>query len=83
MKNDPKAIHVLNRAQLIDDAFNLARAGELSYSVPLTLVSYLVKEDDFIPMYSVMNSMSYLVHRLRRCSHTGLQVKVLYDFFLN
>ncbi|XP_025419873.1 aminopeptidase N-like, partial [Sipha flava] len=77
MKNDPKEIHVLNRAQLVDDAFNLARAGELSYSVPLTLVSYLVKEDDFIPMYSVMNSMSYLVKRFRRCPTTGRQIKEL------
>lgn len=81
MLNDPKAIHVLNRAQLIDDAFNLARAGELSYSIPLTLLSYLDKEDDFIPFYSVMNTMSYLVRRFRRCPHTGSQIKVLNNFF--
>lgn len=82
MMKDPNEIHVLNRAQLIDDAFNLARAGEVSYNVPLTLVSYLDKEDDFIPMYSVMNSMSYLVKRLRRCSHTGSQIKVYTYLFL-
>lgn len=80
MKNNSKYIHVLNRAQLIDDSFNLARAGELSYSVPLTLISYLENEDDFIPWYSVKNSMSYLVERMRKCSHTGPQVKVVYKF---
>lgn len=77
MKNNSKSIHVLNRAQLIDDSFNLARAGELPYSVPFTLISYLEKEDDFIPWYSVKNSMSYLVERLRRCSHTGPQTQVI------
>lgn len=74
--HDPKVIHVLNRAQLIDDSFNLARAGELSHFVPLTLINYLEKEDDFIPWYSVKNSMSYLVERMRRCSHTGPQMLV-------
>jgi len=76
MKSNPKKIHVLNRAQLIDDSFNLARADELSYFIPFTLVDYLDKEDDFIPMYSVMNSLTYLVERLRRCPHTGLQMLV-------
>ncbi|CAH1723017.1 unnamed protein product [Aphis gossypii] len=75
LKTNPKTIHVLNRAQLIDDSFNLARAGELSHSVPFTLVSYLENEDDFIPWYSVKNSMSYVVERLRRCPHTGAQIK--------
>jgi len=77
LKSNPSTIHVLNRAQLIDDSFNLARAGELSYYVPFTLVSYLQKEDDFIPWYSVLNSMSYIVERLRRCPHTGTKVQVI------
>lgn len=29
LNTDHRAIHVINRAQIIDDAFNLARAGEL------------------------------------------------------
>lgn len=77
LKNNPKAIHVLNRAQLIDDSFNLARADELTYKIPFYLVSYLEKEDDFIPWYSVKNSMSYIVERMRRCSHTGPQMEVI------
>lgn len=77
LKSNHKTIHVLNRAQLIDDSFNLARAGELPHSIPFTLVTYLQKEDDFIPWYSVLNSMSYIVERLRRCPHTGAQVQVI------
>lgn len=81
LKNDPKQIHFLNRAQLVDDSFNLARAGELPYSVPFTLVEYLDKENDFIPWYSVLNSINYVVEHSRRCSHTGPQVQVLIIYF--
>lgn len=77
LKSNPKIIHVLNRAQLIDDSFNLARAAELPYTVPLTLIEYLDKEDDFIPWHSFLNSISYMVKRLRRCSHTGSQMQVI------
>lgn len=81
LQSHPKMIHVLNRAQLIDDSFNLARAGELSYSVPFSLISYLEKEDDYIPWYSVISSMTYLVERSRSCSHTGPQVQVIRRLF--
>lgn len=80
LKNDPKSIPNINRAQLIADSFNLARAGELPYTVPFNLIDYLYKEDDFIPWYSVKNGMSYLVERLRRCPHTGPQMKVILIF---
>lgn len=59
-------IHVLNRAQLIDDSFNLARAGMLPYSVPLNLSTYLTKEDDEIPWYAATECLSYVVERMRR-----------------
>lgn len=81
LKSNPKEIHVLNRAQLIDDSLNLARAGLLSYTVPLTLIEYLDKEDDFIPWYSLINSMSYMIKRLRRCQHIGPQLQVILLFY--
>ncbi|XP_060860635.1 glutamyl aminopeptidase-like [Metopolophium dirhodum] len=59
-------IHVLNRAQLIDDSFNLARAGMLHYSVALNLSTYLMKEDDEIPWYTAIECLSYVVERMRR-----------------
>ncbi|XP_057335183.1 aminopeptidase N-like [Microplitis mediator] len=42
-------IHVLNRAQLIDDAFTLAEFGYLNYSIPLKLIGYINQEIDYIP----------------------------------
>lgn len=60
------AIHVLNRAQLIDDSFNLARAGLLEYSTALDLSTYLNHEDDVMPWYTAIDCLSYVVERMRR-----------------
>ncbi|KAL7295649.1 hypothetical protein TKK_0011007 [Trichogramma kaykai] len=38
-----------DRANLIDDAFTLCKAGELNASVPLELSLYLLKEKDYVP----------------------------------
>lgn len=51
--NNFDQIHVLNRAQLVDDSLNLARAGKISYDVPFGILEYLIKESDYIPWASV------------------------------
>ncbi|XP_029348486.1 thyrotropin-releasing hormone-degrading ectoenzyme-like [Acyrthosiphon pisum] len=66
LKETPEKIHVLNRAQLIDDSFFLARADQLHYSFPLRISSYLKIEDDVLPWYSVIHGYSYLIERMRR-----------------
>lgn len=53
-------IHVLNRAQLIDDAFNLARSGRLSYKILLDLAEYIRQETDYAPLYSLFTGLTYL-----------------------
>ncbi|XP_063230525.1 aminopeptidase N-like [Bacillus rossius redtenbacheri] len=58
-------IHVLNRAQLLDDALNLARAGQLEYSVALPLTRYLARETDYIAWYPALAALSFLDQRLR------------------
>lgn len=64
LNSTPTDIHVLNRAQLIDDAFTLARAGHLNYSVPLHISKYLKKENNTIPWYTAMNRFNYLIERM-------------------
>lgn len=59
----------MNRAQLLDDALNLARAGVLQYSTALELAKYLVKEVDYIPWYTALNAFTFLNLRL-----TGTEV---------
>lgn len=53
-------IHVLNRAQLIDDAFNLARSGRLNYSIVFGFAEYISQETDYIPLYSLFRGLTYL-----------------------
>lgn len=54
------AVHVLNRAQLMDDAFHLAKAERLSYKVPLRLSEYLVNERSITPWRPAMKGLHYL-----------------------
>lgn len=76
LNDSPTEIHVLNRVQLIDDSFSLAKAGLLNYKIPMSFTEYLEKEDDIIPWFSVMNSLNYVVNRMRRCRNAITDVKV-------
>ncbi|XP_018321847.1 aminopeptidase N-like [Agrilus planipennis] len=53
-------IHPSNRAQLIDDALVLARAGRLNYEVVFDLISYLNRETDYVPLNSFINNLAFL-----------------------
>jgi hypothetical protein len=53
----------VNRAQLLDDSLNLARAGE-HYHTALELAEYLVNEKDYIPWLSALNGFAFLNLRL-------------------
>lgn len=53
-------INRLNRAQLIDDAFNLARSGRLDYSIPFELAKYLKRETDYFPFYSYFTALNFV-----------------------
>ncbi|KAG7308130.1 DNA-(apurinic or apyrimidinic site) lyase [Plutella xylostella] len=53
-------IHLLNRAQLIDDSFNLARNGRIDYSLAFDLSQYLVQERDYIPWAAANAAFNYL-----------------------
>lgn len=60
ISNDYTKIHRLNRAQLLDDAFNLARSGRLNYQIPLELALYLSKETDYFPLYSFLQALTFI-----------------------
>lgn len=76
LHDDCNEIHVLNRAQLIDDAFNLALANRMDYAQVLKLSEYLINENDPVPWYSVQNGFSYLMNRMRRCPNGYKKLKV-------
>ncbi|XP_071569030.1 aminopeptidase N-like [Temnothorax nylanderi] len=60
LTSDYKNISATNRAQLIDDALNLARAGRLKYTTALNITSYLSNEVDYIPWYAAARALNYL-----------------------
>uniref|UniRef100_A0A2H8TGD8 Aminopeptidase N n=1 Tax=Melanaphis sacchari TaxID=742174 RepID=A0A2H8TGD8_9HEMI len=75
LHNDCNEIHVLNRAQLIDDAFNLAKASRVDYRLVLRLSEYLKNENDPIPWYSAQSGFAYLMNRMRRCPNGYKKLK--------
>lgn len=53
-------IHVLNRAQLIDDALNFAYDGYLSYDIAFGVLNYLNRETDYFPWYAATTNLEKL-----------------------
>lgn len=60
LKNSPDALAAVDRAGLLDDAFNLARAGKMSYDKALTVLAYLDKETEYIPWNIVSSALNYI-----------------------
>ncbi|XP_068595878.1 aminopeptidase Ey-like [Brachionichthys hirsutus] len=52
-------IPVINRAQLVDDAFNLARAKIISTELALRTTKYLNNERDYMPWESAINNLDF------------------------
>ncbi|CAL8324594.1 unnamed protein product [Gadus morhua 'NCC'] len=49
----------INRAQLIDDAFNLARAKEISTILALRTTQYLTNETEYMPWESALDNLDF------------------------
>jgi aminopeptidase N len=67
--NDPQhysEISQANRAQLMDDAMNLARADILDYSVAMDLTKYLKHEADYVPWKTAISNLFYIDSMLIR-----------------
>jgi len=77
LNEDHMKIHVINRAQIIDDAINLARSGLLSYEIALGVTSYLNKEVEYIPWAAALSGMGYISQMLKRTSAYGAYKKYM------
>ena len=64
---DYKNISALNRAQLIDDALNLARTSRLNFTTALSLTTYLTQETDYIPWTTAFRNLNF-VHSMMQSS---------------
>lgn len=66
LKSEHQVIPVINRAQLVDDAFNLARAQLVSTTLALRTTSYLSLETEYMPWQSTLNNLHYYYLMLDR-----------------
>lgn len=57
-------IHEYNRAQLVDDVLNLARANIKDYASVFSLLDYMKKEKNFVPWASASSGLRYLQRQL-------------------
>jgi len=71
LNKDHTSIHVINRAQILDDALELAKVGKLDYQTALSLTGYLSRETEYIPWYSALSGLSHIKDMLKRTSAYG------------
>ncbi|XP_069481390.1 aminopeptidase Ey-like [Ambystoma mexicanum] len=85
-----EAIPVINRAQIIDDAFNLARAKYFATTFALETTKFLTKETEYLPWQAALGSLSYFTLMFDRSDVYGpmkqylqKQVRPLFQHFKN
>nr|XP_045584294.1 uncharacterized protein LOC123746672 [Procambarus clarkii] len=71
LNTDHQVIHVINRAQIIDDAMDLAHAGQLSYNTALSVNGYLKAETEYIAWNTAINNLAYLEMMFTRTGGYG------------
>ncbi|XP_077452228.1 aminopeptidase Ey-like isoform X2 [Stigmatopora argus] len=59
LNTNHKLLPVINRAQLVDDAFNLARAKIIPTVLALNTTKYLYKETEYMPWESALNNLDF------------------------
>jgi aminopeptidase N len=78
LKNeDIETIHEINRAALIDDLMNLARAEYINYKTAISAITYLTKENSYFPWRAFFNNLPYLNNRF-----AGRDIEELYKIRL-
>ncbi|KAI1904518.1 hypothetical protein AGOR_G00006470 [Albula goreensis] len=90
LNNSHDKIPILNRGQLIDDAFNLARAQYVNVTLALNTTKYLSNDMEYIPWESALRNLEYFILMFDRSEVFGpmkaylrTQVAPLYEHFEN
>ncbi|XP_040349594.1 aminopeptidase N [Herpailurus yagouaroundi] len=59
LQTDLSVIPVINRAQVIHDAFNLASAQKVPVTLALNNTLFLIRETEYMPWQAALSSLSY------------------------
>ncbi|XP_075413562.1 aminopeptidase N [Tenrec ecaudatus] len=88
LQTNPLVIPVINRAQVINDAFNLASAQIVSVTLALDNTLFLDREREYMPWQAALSSLSYFKLMFDRSEVYGpmkkylrKQVKPLFEYF--
>ncbi|KAJ0056264.1 hypothetical protein NL108_004542, partial [Boleophthalmus pectinirostris] len=88
LSSNHQVLSVMNRAQIIDDAFNLARAKIINTTLALKTTKYLSKETSYIPWESALRNLNYYILMFDRTevygalkSYLKKQIQPLYEHF--
>ncbi|KAG8440629.1 hypothetical protein GDO86_006396 [Hymenochirus boettgeri] len=71
------AIPVINRAQIIDDAFNLARAQEINTTRALDTTKFLSNDTEYMPWQAALSSLSFFTQMFDRTDVYGPMKKYM------
>uniref|UniRef100_A0A8C1HTT0 Aminopeptidase n=1 Tax=Cyprinus carpio carpio TaxID=630221 RepID=A0A8C1HTT0_CYPCA len=88
LQTSRQSIPVINRAQIIDDAFNLAKAGIIETTLALRTTLFLASETEYMPWESALDNLDYFYLMFDRTevygpmqTYVGNQVEGLFDYF--
>ncbi|NP_001038326.1 alanyl (membrane) aminopeptidase-like b isoform X1 [Danio rerio] len=77
LQKNHRIIPLINRGQLIDDAFNLARAHRLNVTIALNLTKYLINDLEYIPWESALKNLDFFTLMFDRSEVYGPIMKYL------
>ncbi|RLU25498.1 hypothetical protein DMN91_001654 [Ooceraea biroi] len=70
-------IHVLNRAQIIDDTYYFLMRGEVTYNTFMRLMNYLARDRDYIAWYPMLQIFIDLSYFLPFAESAVIKVKIV------
>ncbi|NXK57037.1 AMPN Aminopeptidase, partial [Chauna torquata] len=90
LSTNHQVIPMINRAQIIDDAFNLARAKHVNVTLALSTTRFLSQETAYMPWQAALNNLQYFQLMFDRSEVFGVmkkyiqkQVTPLFNYYKN
>ncbi|NXK27134.1 AMPN Aminopeptidase, partial [Arenaria interpres] len=77
LSSNHQSIPVINRAQIIDDAFNLARAKYINVTLALDTTRFLSREREYMPWEAALNNLQYFQLMFDRSEVFGVMTKYI------
>ncbi|NXS15014.1 AMPN Aminopeptidase, partial [Neodrepanis coruscans] len=77
LSTNHKVFPVINRAQIIDDAFNLARAKYVNVTLALSTTRFLSQETEYMPWQAALNNLQYFQLMFDRSEVFGVMTKYI------